>query len=189
MDETGLIAAARLGDQDAFAELYQQYIRYVRAIGRSILHTDDLDDFCQDTFLLAFTKLKGFEGNAHFRSWITRIAINRCLVILRDRGRPRNDESQVVQMDANLERHGFASIDAQLEGVPARLDLNRLLRVLSPGQRKVLELAYLEDMPDLEIAEALGTSLAAVKCRIYQAKRKVRNAQRGKHLSGGLESN
>jgi RNA polymerase sigma-70 factor, ECF subfamily len=175
MDETGLIAAARLGDQDAFAELYQQYIRYVRAIGRSILHTDDLDDFCQDTFLLAFTKLNGFEGRAHFRSWLTRIAINRCLVILRDKRRPSKDESHVVQMDTNL----AASIDAQLEGVPARLDLNRLLQALSPVQRKVLELAYLEDMPDLEIAEALGTSLNAVKSRIYQAKRKVRKAQRG----------
>ena len=83
MDETGLIAAARLGDQDAFAELYQLHIRYVRAIGRSILHTDDLDDMCQDTFLLAFTRLDSFEGNSRFRTWITRIAINRCLVTLR----------------------------------------------------------------------------------------------------------
>ena len=37
MDETELIAAARLGDEDAFAELYRQHIGYVRAIGRSIL--------------------------------------------------------------------------------------------------------------------------------------------------------
>ena len=179
MDETGLIAAARLGDQDAFAELYQQYFRYVRAIGRSILHTDDLDDMCQDTFLLAFTKLNGFEGRAHFRSWLTRIAINRCLVILRDRRRPSNDESRVVQMDANLEWPVLARIDAQLEGVPARMDLNRLLQVLSPAQRQAFEMAYLEDMPNREIAEVLNTSLAAVKSRLAEAKRKVRNAEEG----------
>jgi RNA polymerase sigma-70 factor, ECF subfamily len=179
MDETGLIAAARLGDQDAFTELYQQYIRYVRAIGRSILHTDDLDDFCQETFLLAFTRLHGFEGRAHFRTWLTRIAINRCLVALRKGRGASHGESNCVQMDETADEYVLAGIDAQLEGVPARLDLNRLLQVLSPAQRQALEMAYLEDMPNLEIAEVLNTSLAAVKSRLSEAKRKVRNAQKG----------
>ena len=63
MDETELIAAARLGDEDAFTELYQQHLGYVKAVGRAILRRNDLDDMCQDTFLLAFTRLHSFEGN------------------------------------------------------------------------------------------------------------------------------
>ena len=90
MDETELIAAARLGDENAFTELYQQHIGYVKAVGRAILRKNDLDDMCQDTFLLAFTRLHSFEGNSQFRTWITRIATNRCLAILR-KGR-RNGE-------------------------------------------------------------------------------------------------
>jgi RNA polymerase sigma-70 factor, ECF subfamily len=180
MDETELIAAARLGDEDAFAELYQQHIRYVRAIGRSILREKDLDDMCQDTFLLAFTRLDSFEGNSQFRTWITRIAINQCLTSLRKERQATNGESKLVQMDAEmadeaLERYVFASIDTQLEGVPARLDLNRLLCVLTPMQRRLLEMAYLEDMSELQIAEVLGIPLSAVTRRIYRAKRKVRN--------------
>ncbi len=98
MDETELIAAARLGDEDAFAELYRQHIGYVRAIGRSILRNRELDDMCQETFLLAFQRLDSFEGNGRFRSWITRIAINRCLAILRKGRQASNGESHLVQI-------------------------------------------------------------------------------------------
>jgi RNA polymerase sigma-70 factor, ECF subfamily len=172
MDETELIAAARLGDEDAFAELYRQHIRYVRAIGRSILRNRDLEDMCQETFLLAFMRLDSFEGNARFRSWITRIAINRCLVILRKTRQASNGESHLVQMDAD--RYVYVSRDSQLEGVGARLDLERLLGKLNPAQRQILEMAYLEDIPDLQIAEALGTTVVAVKCTLYRVKRILR---------------
>jgi RNA polymerase sigma-70 factor, ECF subfamily len=176
MDEAELIIAARRGDQDAFAELHRKYIRYVRAIGRSILRSNDLEDMCQDTFLLAFTRLDSFKGDASFRTWISRIAVNRCLVILRDGQRRADDKSHRVAMDEGLAEPAVG-IHGQLEGITARLDLEKLLRVLRPHQQKLLEMAYLEEMPDVEIAEALGTSLVAVKCRLYQAKRKVRNAR------------
>jgi RNA polymerase sigma-70 factor, ECF subfamily len=176
MDETELIAAARLGDEDAFAELYREHIGYVRAIGRSILRNRELDDMCQETFLLAFTRLNSFEGNAKFRTWITRIAINRCLVILRKGRQASNGESHLVQVDTD--RCAFVSRDGQLEGVGTRLDLERLLGMLKPRQRKILEMAYLEDMPDLQIAEALGTTVVAVKCTLYRIKRLLRDAHK-----------
>ena len=180
MDETELIAAARLGDEDAFAELYRQHIRYVRAIGRSILRNRDLEDMCQETFLLAFMRLNTFEGNARFRSWITRIAINRCLTILRKGRQASNGESHLVQMDAETaaDRCVYTSRDSQLEGVGARLDLERLLGTLKPLQRQILEMAYVEDMPDLQIAEALGTTVVAVKCTLYRVRRLLRDAHK-----------
>jgi RNA polymerase sigma-70 factor (ECF subfamily) len=179
MDETELIAAARLGDEDAFTELYQQNLGYVKAVGRAVLRKNDLDDMCQDTFLSAFTRLHSFEGNSQFRTWICRIALNQCLMTLRKERQASNGESKLIRIDplANddlLDGCIFASEDKCLEGVPARLDLERLLQVLKPAQRRVLEMAYLEDMPDQEIAEILGTTLACVKNAIYHAKRRVR---------------
>lgn len=179
MHEAELIAAARFGDEDAFAELYRRHIGYVRAVGRTILRNRDVEDICQDTFLLAFTRLASFEGNSTFRTWITRIAMNQCLVTLRKGRQASNGESHLVQLDAEmadevLDRCIFASIDKDLEGVPARLDLDRMLGVLKPAQRRVLEMAYLEDMPDLEIAEVLGISLATVKSQIHHGKHKMR---------------
>jgi RNA polymerase sigma-70 factor, ECF subfamily len=175
MDETELIAAARLGDEDAFAELYRLHAGYVQAIGRSILRKSEVEDMCQDTFLLAFTRIHGFEGNSQFRTWISRIAINQCLLSLREGRQVSNGEACLVQLDANTPD---GVLDSQLEGVAARLDVKRLLRILSPAQRQILTMAYLEDMPDLEIAEVLGTDLAAVKSQLFQAKRRVRRLQK-----------
>jgi RNA polymerase sigma-70 factor (ECF subfamily) len=90
MNETELVNAARLGDEDAFAQLYHHHVRYVKAIGRSILRQNDVDDMCQETFLMAFTRLNAFEGNSQFRTWISRIAINQCLVTLRKGRQPSN---------------------------------------------------------------------------------------------------
>jgi RNA polymerase sigma-70 factor, ECF subfamily len=175
MNETELIAAARLGDEDAFAELYRLHARYVKAIGRSILRKNDIDDMCQDTFLLAFTRLPSFEGDAQFRTWISRIAINQCLLTLRQGRQISNGESFLVQLNAETSE---ASIDVQLEGIAARLDAKKLMRLLAPVQRRILTMAYLEGMPDQEIAEALETDLATVKSQIFQAKRRVRNTHK-----------
>jgi RNA polymerase sigma-70 factor, ECF subfamily len=179
MDETELIAAARIGNEDAFAQLYRQHARYVRAIGRSILGAEDSEDMCQDTFLLAFTRLNRFDGNSQFRSWITRIAINQCLMRLRKGRQASNGESHLVQMDPKmaegaLDRVFFASKDTQLESLPARLDLYRVLQTLKPGQRRILEMAYVEDMPYHEIAEVLGIPVRAVISRVFRAKQIVK---------------
>ena len=169
MEEKALIDAARLGDQDAFTRLHRLHVGYVRGVIHSITRSQEIDDLCQETFLLAFTRLDSFEGTAQFRTWLTRIAVNRCLVYLRRNG----CKSQVVQIDGTRPEM-FATHDAQLGAVGARMDLNKLLEQLRPAQRRVLEMAYLEDMPDQEIAEALNTTLFAVKSKIYQAKRRIR---------------
>ena len=74
MDETELIAAARLGDEDAFTELYQQHLGYVKAVGRAILRKNDLDDMCQDTFLLA---LHGCIALKATRSFVRGLPVSR----------------------------------------------------------------------------------------------------------------
>ena len=72
----------------------------------------------------------------------------------------------------------FASEDKNLEGLAARLDMDRLLHRLKPIQRRVLEMAYVEDMPAQEIAEMLGTTLACVKNSIHQAKLRLQKIDR-----------
>lgn len=172
-EEAELVAAAQAGDEDAFAALYQAHVRYVRAVGRSILRTDDLDDLCQDTFLLAFTRLGSFAGTAGFRTWITRIAINQCLLALR---RGRNGARQ-VQMDfeAMEDDVAFRTRDVLLEDVPARLDLERLLGMLRGRERQILEMACLEDRPDHEIAEILGVDRSTVKRTLTRTKERLRS--------------
>jgi RNA polymerase sigma-70 factor, ECF subfamily len=174
MEEAQLIAAALAGDQDAFAELYRQHHRYVRAIGRSVLRTDDLDDLCQETFLSAFTRLGSYAGSAQFKTWLSRIALNRCLLILRSQKRFGSGNFQYINIDENREHPGLAIIDRHLEGVANRLDVEHLLRHLTTAQREALELAFIEEMPAQEIAEVLNTTIAAVRGRIAVGRKKMR---------------
>ena len=127
MDEAMLIAAARLGDEDAFTELYHQHLSYVKAVGRAVLRKSDLEDMCQDTFLLAFTRLRSFEGKSNFRTWITRIAMNQCLVTLRKARQASNGESHLMQIDAQLTVVQGPLVIPELGAVPAgRVEGERL---------------------------------------------------------------
>jgi RNA polymerase sigma-70 factor (ECF subfamily) len=172
MEECALIAAARMGDQEAFAQLHRLHVGYVRSVIRSIMRNDnEVEDLCQDTFLLAFTRLDSFEGTAQFRTWLTRIAVNQCMVSL------RKSKLQSLQME---DAKTFACHDARLEAVGARMDIDKLLRRLRPGQRQVLEMAYLDGLPDQEIAAALNTSLFSVKSKISRAKRRIRKVANNK---------
>jgi RNA polymerase sigma-70 factor (ECF subfamily) len=174
-DEAELVAAALAGDEDAFTALYQAHAGYVQAIGRSILRNDELEDMCQETFLSAFRRLDSFESNARFRTWITRIAINQCRLVLRRRRQGSNGDCQLVQMDFQGAEDDvlFRTRDVELENVPARLDVQRILRRLPSGQRRLLEMAYLEDLPGQEIADLLGISVRELKGQLYRVRQRV----------------
>jgi RNA polymerase sigma-70 factor (ECF subfamily) len=171
VDESRLIAAARQGDQGAFAELYRSYYTYVRVICRNILRDDSVEDLCQDTFLVAFTRLDSFAGNAKFRTWLTRIAINQCLTSLRKR---RHYVSVSLEED-DLDRYILITKDAVLEGAPARMDIERMMSVLTDSTRQMLIMACLDGHSEQEIAEKLGVGVDVVRKRIYWAKRKMRS--------------
>src|SRR4029450_10732244 len=85
------LSRARAGDEDAFRELIDAYraelqLHCYRILGS--LH--DAEDMVQETLLAAWRGLEGFQGRASLRSWLYRIATNRCLNALRARpGRPR----------------------------------------------------------------------------------------------------
>jgi len=174
-DETELVAAAQAGDEDAFTALYRAHAGSVRAVVRKILRTDEVEDVCQETFLLAFTKIRSFAGNSGFRTWVTRIAINQCLMTLRRR-RAKHGGGQLVTVDfeALADDVSLTTRDAALENVPARLDAEKVLQGLKPLQRRIVELAYLEERSDAEIMQMLGISLPALSNTLYHVKQNFR---------------
>src|SRR6266508_3958883 len=83
-----LMAKARAGDGEAFRELTEPYRRELQVYCYRMLGSlQDAEDVLQDTLLSAWLGLDGFEGRASIRTWLYRIATNRCLNLLRSTGR------------------------------------------------------------------------------------------------------
>src|SRR5580658_10918841 len=81
-----LVAAAKAGSNAAFEELQSRYShRLYRRIQSITRNHEDAEDALQDTFLRAYLSLDSFEGRSQFSSWLTRIAINSALMLLRRR--------------------------------------------------------------------------------------------------------
>jgi RNA polymerase sigma factor (sigma-70 family) len=83
-----LLQRATNGDESAFSELAEPYRRELQLHCYRILGSvQDAEDLVQETLLAAWRGLDRFEGRASLRSWLYKIATNRCLNALRDRGR------------------------------------------------------------------------------------------------------
>jgi RNA polymerase sigma factor (sigma-70 family) len=81
-----LVAATRAGSNGAFEELQSRYSRRLyRRIQFITRNHEDTEDALQETFLHAYLALDSFEGRSQFASWLTRIAINSALMVLRRR--------------------------------------------------------------------------------------------------------
>jgi RNA polymerase sigma-70 factor (TIGR02960 family) len=83
-----LISRARAGDDGAFRELTEPHLRELQVHCYRMLGSfSDAEDALQDTLLTAWQGLRGFEGRSSIRTWLYRIATNRCLSTLRSAGR------------------------------------------------------------------------------------------------------
>jgi RNA polymerase sigma factor (sigma-70 family) len=89
--------------------------------------------------------------------------------------RKRRQYVSISLEDDLLYRYIFITKDAVLEGAPARMDLEKMMSVLTDSTRQMLIMAYLEGIPEGEIAETLGLSVDAVRCKLSRAKRKMRD--------------
>lgn len=173
VDEEGrLVAAAAGGDHDAFAALVRLHERRVfRLAGRFFRRAEDVEDAAQDTFLTAWSKLGTYKAKAPFEHWLTRVCLNCCYGRLR-KMRPAD---QPLSLDIDPA--------APSPAPEAALEVERLLRALSPRDRFVLLLLDGEGWSVAEIAKRLGWTRVNVKVRAHRARKKLREL-----LEQGLES-
>jgi RNA polymerase sigma-70 factor (ECF subfamily) len=176
MSDEVLVSTAKSGDADAFVELSKRHHnRLLQAAYRVTRNWQDAEDALQDSLMKAFTHLKDFQEKCRFSTWITRIAINSALMILRKK-RGCFEISVEGSDDPNsyYERWEARSLTEDPESRLVREEREELLRDailrLPPLFQEVLELRQARDYSTREIAQALGISVPAVKSRLARAK-------------------
>jgi RNA polymerase sigma-70 factor, ECF subfamily len=188
MSDEWLVVAAQDGNVNAFAELRDRHFRAIlRTTYRITRNREDSEDALQDSFLKAFTHLNSFEGRSSFSSWITRIAINTSLTILRKK-RANNDQS--IDVDDNCcgsdDRWEMRDLREDPERVYTKHERSELLREaivrLRPYLRNAVELRYSREYSMQEIADSLGISKASAKSRLLRARLSLRTLLRDNNL-------
>ena len=179
-DESALVAQAKAGDQNAFAELVNRYERKIYRLAKNITRNDeDAEDVLQDAFLKAYTHLDSFKGDSKFYTWIVRIAVNEALMRLRKR---KNDRSVPLDEPVELGEETVQREIAVWEDNPEqqysqeewRRILDEAIDSLKPDFRTVFVLRDIEELSTEETAETLGISVPAVKSRLLRARLALR---------------
>ena len=195
-----LLQRARAGDRDAFAALVARHrgelhVHCYRMLGSP----QDAEDALQETLLAAWVGLAGFEGRASVRTWLYRIATNRCLNLLRTSGRrpvaaattPPLPEPTRLGEVLWLQPYPDALLDGlsdQAPGPEARYESREAIslafvtavQLLPPNQRAVLLLRDVLGYRAAETAELLGLTEDAVTSALKRA-RATMNATRSPH--------
>jgi RNA polymerase sigma-70 factor (TIGR02960 family) len=187
-----LIARARAGDGEAFRELTEPYRRELQVYCYRMLGSlQDAEDALQDTLLGAWQGLEGFEGRASIRTWLYRIATNRCLNARRSASRRPAKEWDIAEYEPP-EPTRLSEIvwlepfpDSLLEGVmdvplgpEARyeqaesisLAFVTALQLLPPRQLAVLVLRDVLGFRANEVADMLDATIDSVNSLLKRAR-------------------
>jgi len=186
--DMSLVAAAKNENRQAFEILVERHARRVSFEARRMTRTrEDAEDVVQQSWQKAFIHLRQFEGKSSFSTWLTRIAINEALILLRkSRGRHEvliNDstESEEARLALEIPDTGPNPEDSYSQRERKRM-LFSALNELPHGTRRAIQLRELDERSTEETARIMGISVNAVKARLFHGRRKLR--ERLQHYVG-----
>ena len=169
MNDDELITRLAGGDDTALRELFARHAPLLAARLRAVLPASDVEDVLQETFLAAWRGAGSYRPEEKAGGWLWGIARRQAALLLRRRGPATAALPDLVEL-----------------GDPAQLvttasQLASAVGALSPADRQVWQLMYVEDRPVAEVARLAGVPEGTVKSRAHRARRLLRAA-----LGGGL---
>jgi len=178
-NDAALVGLAKHGNREAFEQLItRHYQTCVNIAGGILRDRAEAQDEVQEACWKAFEHLDQYHGDAEFVTWMLRIVVNECLMLLRVRRR-----TQFCYLDDNRDDNGARPIelpactpDPEHEVVSWQLEdlLRREIRHIPPLLRNVLLLRDVQELPMTTVAEQLGISVAAAKSRLLRARSELR---------------
>lgn len=165
------VAAAKQGDQDAFAEIVYSFQDAVfNLCYRMLSNHAEAEDATQEAFLRAYLNLKRYDTTRSFKTWVLSIASNHCI----DRLRKRRviftsiDEPTPATLSLSTDDPGPEEVAVRRERSER---IQGYLDELNADDRAAVVLRYWYDYSYVEIAETLDTTESAIKSRLFRARR------------------
>jgi len=176
--EIELIADGRQGDRAAISELFRRHYPSCLRLARGILRSDDeSQDAVQSAYVSAFQHFIEFRGESSFRTWISRIVFNRCMV----QRRTPWSRAGWVYLDDQPAGRGPDSLachlpNPEVSAYSSEINsaLTRAVSLLPSTLREAFSLYCVSGLSVKEVAETLGLSHSAAKTRVFRAREKVR---------------
>lgn len=179
--EQALVERCKAGDHAAFEELIQQSSATARRAIRAIApNPADADDVMQDTFVKAFQGLRSFDQRSKFSTWLTRIAINNALMLLR-----RQKIKREISLDADGEERdttSFCLADNMLDPEQALIRdqsiqiIRNAVHALPRTLREYTERCCIQDMSNEEVSSSLRITAGTGKSRCFRARQRLRSS-------------
>lgn len=161
-----LVQEAKKGDADAFTRLMQMQMQSLYKVAKSIMWSDeDIADTIPDTIFSCWRNLKGLKEPRYFKTWITRILVNKCKDHIR--------RNQTLFGDEAL--FGLSSNDTDLD----KVEWKETLRLLDEKYRLVMMLYYIEGFKTSEISQILEIPEATVRTRLVRGRERLSEVYRG----------
>lgn len=180
-DEPECLRRIAAGDESAVGELLRHFHSFVLRLVRSHLpRRMSEEDLTQMIFVKIFQNLESYSGKVPLAHWISRVAVNTCLNELR--AEKRRPEWRLADFDeqtaGTIERLARTETDVATpdDTRTAKQLLDKLLGQLSPEDRLLMSLLYLEERPVAEVAAMTGWSSAAVKVRAFRARARMKKS-------------
>lgn len=174
-DEKILIGQILSGDQDAFAQLVQQYQKPVYNLClRMVSNPTDAEDLAQEAFVKAWRGLRFYKHEAAFSTWLYRLTANVCIDFLRKQKR-KNTVSLTEEDAQELEVPDAEPMpEEQLLHREKQQAVSAAMVQLDEDYRLVMTLRVVEELSYEQIAEVLDIKVGTVKSRLARARERLR---------------
>ena len=168
--DSKLVREVLSGDSSAFAELMSLYKKRVESLGMSFFkNAADAEDFAQDVFLKAYTKLDSFRGESLFSTWLTRMAYNTAINAVN-----RRPEYVSIADETLLPDNSLTPEEKELKSLTMET-VRECLKELPDKYKIVLDLYFFYDNSYAEISEITSLAENTVKSHIFRAKKLLRD--------------
>lgn len=164
--DAATVAGAQKGDRAAHAQLYETYATMVYTVARRMLVSPALaEDVLQETFVEVIRKIESYRGEAGIGFWIRRIAVNKCLMLLRASWTSKRVDIEVPEVACA----GGGEIAER------QIALESALERISPTARAVVWLHDVEGYTHKEIGRLMGRTTSFSKSQLARAHEKLRD--------------